>query len=229
MNDRIRARYERGQRCETFWDAFAADFPAAGRVAALAAEMKALLAQLSAVDGTRANSAAKRRQGTLSRSEARRVLSARVRAVVDTARLVARQHPEINGLFDLPGADHTDQTLITTARAFAERAVAFVALFVEYGLPGTFIADLTDGADAMEAAISTQNQGVGERVNANEAADQIVRALDDVLAQLDVIIRNKYREAPATLAQWESAYHLEAAPGSRRKPDPDPAPAPAGA
>lgn len=228
MNDKIRARYERGQRCDEFWDAFAADFPAAGRVAALAAEMKALLAQLAAIDGTRANSTAKRRQGTLSRAEARSLLSARVKSVADTAPLVAKDHPEINGLFDLPGKDRTDQTLITTARAFAERATAFVPLFVEYGLEPTFVADLTDAADLLEAAISTQNQGVGERVNANEAADQIARALDDVLARLAVIIRNKYRDAPANLAQWESAYHLEAAPGSRRKPDPTPTPAPAG-
>ena len=115
----------------------------------------------------------------------------------------------------------TDQTLIATARSFADLAPPFVEVFVEYHLPATFVNDLRTRANALAAFMSTQNEGVGARVNANAAAQANVRGLNEALERLNVIMHNKYGDVPAILAQWESAYHVEAAPGSRRKPKPD--------
>ncbi len=74
-----------------------------------------------------------------------------------------------------------------------------------------------------------QDEGVGAGVNANASAQEHLRDLNEALERLDVIYHNKYRDNPSVLAEWESAYHLEAAPRSKRrtKPDGDGTPPPA--
>jgi hypothetical protein len=132
----------------------------------------------------------------------------------------------MKGMFLLPRTDHTDLTLIATARSIADRAVPFVGIFVEYTLPSTFITELRSKADQLESYISLQNEGVGSRVNANASAEEHLRGLNEALERLNVIFHNKYRDNPSVLAEWESAYHLEAAPGSKRKKKTAPPPPP---
>lgn len=217
MNAKLRRYYERGQRCEKFADAHAEDFPANSKGAALAAAVKERLASLSALDVERANSTGKRQQGSAGRQGAREALRALVEAVAGTADAIALDHADIKGMFLLSRTDHTDQTLIATARSFADRATPFVGLFVEFALPASFVADLRSKADALESYISLQNEGVGGRVNANASAEENLKGLNEALERLNVIFRNKYGDNPSILAEWESAYHLEAAPGSKRR------------
>jgi hypothetical protein len=217
MNAKLRRYYERGQRCDKFADSHAEDFPANSKGATQAAVVKERLASLSALDVERVNSMGKRQQGSAGRQGARETLRALVESVAGTADAVALDHTDIKGMFILPRTDHTDRTLIATARSFADRAAPFVGLFVEYALPATFIADLGSKADALETYISLQNEGIGGRVNANASAEENLRGLNEALERLNVIYRNKYRDNPSALAEWESAYHLEAAPGSRRR------------
>ncbi|MCA1621938.1 MAG: hypothetical protein LC795_22225 [Acidobacteria bacterium] len=222
MNAKLRRYYERGQRCDKFADSHAEDFPANSKGAAQAAAVKERLASLSALDVERANSTGKRQQGSAGRQAAREALRVLVEAVAGTAGAIALDHADVKGVFLLPRTDHTDRTLIATARSFADRAAPFAGLFVEYALPATFINDLRSKADALETYISLQNEGVGGRVNANASAEENLRGLNEALERLNVIFRNQYRDTPSVLAEWESAYHLEAAPGSRRRKKGDP-------
>lgn len=217
MNAKVRRYYERGQRCDKVSDLRASDFPLDGKAAALAATVKELLASIAFLDVERVTGMGKRQRGTAGREAARASLQEMVEAVAKTAEVAALDHPEIKGMFQLPGTDRTDRTLIATARSFAERAVRFVAIFVEYSLPATFITDLGSRADQLESFISLQNEGVGARVNANASVEEQLRGLNEALERLNVIYHNRYRDNPSVLAEWESAYHLEAAPGSRRK------------
>lgn len=217
MNARLRRYYERGQRCDRVTDSRVEDFPADSKGAALSAVVKERLAGLATLDVERASSMGKRQQGTAGRQNARESLRALIEAVVETAEAIAPDRPDIKGVFLFPRTDQTDQTLITTARSFADRAAAFVALFVEYDLPAAFVADLRSKADTLESYISMQNEGVGARINANASAEEHVQGLNEALERLNVIFRNKYRDNPSLLAEWESAYHLEAAPGSKRR------------
>lgn len=227
MYNRMLRYYERGQRCDTVCDLRAADLPAGSKGAQLAAAVKRLLASLAALDVQRATSASRRREGTAGRREARESLSALVESVATTAEAAAAEHPDVVGQFVIPRLNRSDATLIATARSFAGRAVAFVAPFVDYGLPGSFVGDLTDGADQLEFFISTQGGGRGAGVNANATAQAQLRELNEALERLNVIFHNKYRDNPGVLAEWESAYHVEAAPGSKRKRDGEPTPPPA--
>lgn len=222
MNAKLRRYYERGLRCDKFADSHAADFPADSKGAAQAAAVKERLATLSALDVERANSTGKHQQGSAGRQGARETLRELVEAVTETAEVIALDRAEIKGVFLLPRTDHTDQTLIATARSFADRATPFVGLFVEFAMPASFVADLRSKADELEAYISLQNEGVGGRINANASAEETLQGLNEALERLNVIFRNKYRNAPSVLAEWDSAYHLEAAPGSKRKKKGDP-------
>jgi hypothetical protein len=222
MNARQRRYYERGQRCDVVTDAHAGNFPAGSMGAGQAGIVKERLGQIAALDVKRASSSGKRQQGSAGRQSARGSLSELVEAVAGTAEVAAPDHPEMQGMFQRPRKDHTDQTLIATARSFAERAAPFVAVFVAYNLPATFVNDLLSRADLLESFISLQNEGVGASVNVNAAVEEHLRDMNKALERLNVIFHNTYRDNPSVLAEWKSAYHLEAAPGSRRKKKPDP-------
>lgn len=222
MNARVRRYYERGQRCDKVTDARAEDFPAGSNGAVQAALVKEELATLAALDVERATSTGKRQQGSAGRQEVREALREAIAAFTATADVIAGDRLNMKGMFEFPRGDYTDQTLIATARSFADRAVSLVELFTMYGLPETFLAGLRSKADELESFISLQNEGVGARVNANAAVREHVLALNKALARLDVIYHNKYVASPSVLAEWESAYHLEAAPGSKRKTAPPP-------
>lgn len=225
MNARQRRYYERAQRCDKVFDSHSEDFPAASKGAIQAAIVKERLAGLTALDVERVNSTGKHQQGSAGRQEARESLRSLVAAVSETAEVIAPDDPNVRGLFQLPRTDHTDQTLIATARSFAERAAPFASLFVEYSLPPNFIDQLNSRAEKLESYISLQHEGVGARVNANASLEEYLRGLNEALERLNVIFRNKYGNNPSIIAEWESAYHLEAAPGSRRRkktaPPPD--------
>lgn len=217
MNDRLRRYYERGHRCKKVLTLRRGDFPANSKAVALADTVEEELQALAFLDVERASSIGKSKQGTAGRQDTRETLQDMVDAVEETAEAASLDHPELKGVFEIPRGDSTDQTLIATARSFAEKGVAHTAILVEYSLPPTFVTDLGSTADKLETFISLQNEGVGARVNTNAAAKEHMRILNEALERLNVIFHNKYRDDPAVLAEWDSAFHLEAAPGSRRK------------
>jgi len=115
----------------------------------------------------------------------------------------------------------------TAARAFATDAAPLSAQFIAHELPADFLADLNADIAALEAAISDQSGGVGDHVAANAAIDDAIDRGVEVVRKLDAIVKNKYANNPATLAEWTSASHTERAP--RRKastPATPPPPAP---
>lgn len=229
MSATLRRRYERGQRCDTVNDARVEDFPANSKWATLAASVKEHLAAFATLDVERASSKGKRRQGTAGRGKAYAALEKLVDATARTAEAMLPEHPDIKGMFERPTKDRSARTLVATGRSYADRVAPIVGLFVELAMPPTLVTDLRSAADTLESYISMQNEGVGAGVNANAAVREHLRALDEKLKALNVIYHNHYRNNPSVLAEWESAYHLEAAPGSRRrttKPNGDGTPPP---
>ena len=217
MSARLRRYYERGQRSDKVNDSRAEDFSTNSKAAALAATVKEQLASLAALDVERASSMGKRQQGTAGRQSVRENLRTLVKAVADTADHISLAHPDTKGMFRLLRTKQTDQTLIATARSFADRAAPFVGLFVEYNLSATFINDLRSMADTLESYISLQNEGVGARINANASAEEHLKRLNEALEGLNIVYHNKYHGNDSVLAEWKSAYHLEAAPGTKSK------------
>ncbi len=224
MNDRQRRRYEREQRVDVYMDAAAEDLPANSKGGTLAASLKALLTRAAAQDVERAANTSKRRQGTGGREKARTALRKMVKSVWDTHKSIALDRPDIKGLFESPSKIKNDRALVTTARNYADTADSLASVFAEYGLTAAFFNNMRVQADRLEAHAALQVAGVGAGVDTNAALDETLREADEVVARLDTVVRNRYRDDPAKLAAWESASRVERAP--RRKAEDDTAPPP---
>ena len=215
MSAKMRKHTERAQLVVLFMDDCAEDFPAGGKGGALAESIKGELSHLTSLAVARSAGTSKRQQGTAGRRGARETLRELVDSVADTSKSAARERMDIRGVFDLAGKDRSDQTLVATARAFADAAAPFVTLFVEYGLPPTIVQDLRAGADRLEQNISLQAEGAGAGVNTTASAEETYQRLAELIDRLDPVVRNKYRGNLVKINAWERARRLEGATHSK--------------
>ncbi len=220
-NDKQRRRNERGQRADVYMDAQAEVFLTNSKGGTLAARLKELLAQVSALDVARAENINKRRQGTEGREGTRTALRRMVKIGWDTYKTISRTNPSLKGIFESPSKIKNDESLCAGARAYANAAAPFAGLFTEFGLPPTFFVDMRAHADSLESFAALQNAGVGAGVDTNAAIEETLREMDEVVASLDTVVRNKFRDDPAKLAAWESASRLERTPRSKPKEEDD--------
>lgn len=212
MSAKLRRHSERGLRVGLFMTANAEDFPDGSKAAIAHTRLKEEMAVLDTLDVARRAGVGKRQEGTAGRRATRKRLRELVNAVSATAETIALDRQDFKGMFSLKGLDDSDDTLIATARAFADRAAAFVGLFVEYNLKQTFVPDLRSDADALDNFRTLQEEGVGEHSGSNTSADEAVRRLTEQVERLDTFVRNQYHDDPARIAAWERARHLEKAP-----------------
>jgi hypothetical protein len=217
MNDKESRIYQKFVRCRDFGNVRAADF-AAGSFATQT--WTALAAVVAEIDGHSTDEVSARgdaRQGTESRAQARAALREDLEAIRRTARVMANDVPGINEKFRVPRSNN-DQGLLNAARAFLADATPLKTQFIAHEMPVDFLEDLQADIDAMQAAISNQSSGVGGHVAAGAALDDAISRGLELVRTLDVIVRNKYANNPAVLAEWTSASHTERGP-RRSKPE----------
>lgn len=124
---------------------------------------------------------------------------------------MADDTPGIGEKFRLPRLTN-DQALLNAARAFATDAAPLSAQFIAHELPADFLADLNSDIAALEAAVSHQSSGVGGHASARASIANSIEKGIATRNKLDAIVKNKYTNDPATLAEWTSASHTERAP-----------------
>lgn len=215
MNAKQRRHAERAQRVDLFMEAQAEDFPDGSKGGIAAARLKEELANLSTLDVARLAGASTRQQGTAGRRGLRDELRELVQAVSDTAETVALDRPDVKGIFSLAGLDKSDQTLIATGRNFADALAPLINLFAEYKLPLTTVNDLRSKADSLDHYMTLQARGLSARSNSNTSVAETLQRLAELVERLDTIVRNTFRDDPATIAAWERARRLESAPHSK--------------
>lgn len=159
------------------------------------------------------------RQGTERREQARVDLRAILDDMARTARALTDEVPGIAEKFRVP-RNNNDKELLNAARAFKTAAEPIKAHFIAHEMPADFLDGLQEAIDALEAAMSEQSTGVGGHVAAGAALDEIIARGNDLVRKLDAIVRNKYANDPATLAEWTSASHTERAPRRSRPATP---------
>lgn len=217
MNDSDRRRYEMLVRVKQFGIDNAADFT--GIATTKFAEVG------SKVDETEAKSAAQQAKFGESAQQfevkdtARENLRDEMSAIARTARSMEYSFDGVSEQFRFQ-RNLSDETLLARARAFATEAVANKADFIAYGLPATFIADLTAAADAFEATFASAASATAEQVAATAETAALIREGMIAKRVLDGIVRNRYAEEPGKLAAWISASHVEKAPKSPAPPPP---------
>ena len=224
MNDNERRTYEKFVRVRGFGQAHQSDFGAGSLGAQTFTGVGAVVTEIEGLGADEASAHGDARQGTETRAQARAALRVALEAIRDTARVLAI---EILGLGDklrLPRSNN-DQELLNAGRAFHADATPLKAQFIAHELPEDFLEDLAARISSMEAAINNQASGVGNHVAASAAMDDAFSRGIDLVRKLDAIVRNKYADNPAVLAEWTSASHTERAP-KRAKPEVTPPPPP---
>jgi hypothetical protein len=172
------------------------------------ADLTNLAAAQTSSDGTA-------RGGTDFRSDARDDLRSRLKAISRTAHAIAIEVPGLESKFRLPRGDN-DEELLAAAHAVAADAPAFSSQFIAHEMPATFINDLNASIANFEKSLNDQSSAVGDRVGHRAAIEKRLAALMIIRRKLDPIMRNKYADDPATLAEWIRASHIER-PAKKKK------------
>lgn len=223
MNDNENRRYQMFVRVRDFGSAHKGDFAATGLARQLFNTLSTTVDELDNHSTTQASGLGSARQGTSSRALARSALREDLEAINRTARAMADELPGIADKFRLP-RDNNDQHLLNAARAFHRDATPLSAQFIAHELPADFLENLNSAIEALEAAISSQGSSVGGYVAAGAAIEDAISRALDLVRKLDAIVRNKYANDPAILAEWTSASHTQRAPKHQKSPLPPPPP-----
>jgi hypothetical protein len=217
MNDSENRKHQTFTRVHGFGVAHASDFAANSLAVQLFATLATIVSKLDADAATQVSSRGAAREGTTTRGQAREELRADLIAINRTARALAADVPGINDKFRLPPVGN-DQLLLTAARAAAADAQALSAQFIAHEMPADFLTDLNDDIARLEATMGNQSSGVGNAIAARAAIETTIDEGVTVVGKLDAIMKNKYANDPATLAEWASASHTERAPRRKKAP-----------
>jgi hypothetical protein len=226
MNDSESRKHQMFVRVQQFFSTRQPDFPAGSVGKQLASDLGATITELEGHAANEASSSGTARQGTVTRAEARAALRDDLEAINRTARNL----DEVAGLheqFRLPRGSN-DQHLVNAARAFATDALPLKAQFIAHELPSDFIENLNADIAAFDAAISDQTEGLGDRIAATAAIDDAIERGSVLVRKLDTIVRNKYANNSAVLAEWTSKSHTERAPRKKTAAGTQPPAAPTG-
>ncbi len=211
MKDTERRHYEALARVRQFCAEHAADFPADTMGAQLSATLNTHVNALNAHTTTQASSLHTAAQNSATRADARARLNADLEAISRTARAMDFDTPGLAERFRRPRDNRNDQTLLAAARAFAADALPLKAEFIRRAMPADFIETLQADINAFEQSVAGQNQSRAARIAATTAIKTAITEGAKIVSQLDAVVRNRYREDPATLAAWDSARHVERA------------------
>jgi hypothetical protein len=218
MNDSSNRKLETCRRVEDFRKARAADFSAASLATELFGTLSRGIETLEGLAAAQASGGGAAREGTATRGDAREELRSRMKAWSATAHAIAIDNPGLEHKFRVPRGEN-DEILIAAARAFATDAVPLTAQFMAHEMPSTFIDDMNASILKLNTSMTNQSSAVGDRVGARAAIEAKLDECMDVLRKLDPIMRNKYADDPATLAEWTSGSHVERA-AKRKAPAP---------
>jgi hypothetical protein len=157
-------------------------------------------------------------RATSERLAAAEALRESMKAITRTARVMALDMPGLENKFRLPRSASVN-ALLQAARAFAADAAPLKAEFIRHEHPLTFLEDLEGQIAALERALSAQNTKRDAHVSATASVETLIERGANAVRRLDAIVRNKFRDDPATLAAWESARHVESASRPRKRAD----------
>jgi hypothetical protein len=218
MNDDERRRFEMFLRVDGFGDAHAVSFPAGTLGQEVFGNLRAVIDELRSLAATKFSSASSAKQGTSSKGVARDRLLRRMERISNTAQAMAITTPDLNEKFRMPRSNVSHQALLSAARAFVTDARPLKDIFIRHEMPANFIEDLESTIKDFEKASEEQTRGTEERIASRAGIDEAIdRGLNEA-RRLDAIVRNKFLDDPSTVAEWESARHIERAPKSKPAP-----------
>lgn len=217
MNDNDRRRLEMFVRVNKFGVDNAADFPTGTVAHTLFASLDTITAQVETDSTDQQSGFSEAAQQYEVKGTAREDLRDAMGQISQTARSMEYAFDGIWNKFKW-NRGLNDENLLAKARAFVIEATPYQTDFIAYGMPPTFITELTTLANALDASFTSTAGAVAEHVAATAASAASVSSGMDIVRQLTGIVKNKYFNNPGLLAAWVSASHVEKPP--KKKPEP---------
>jgi hypothetical protein len=216
MNDQEIRVYQMFTRVRDFGTGNAGAFPVGSMGAGKFTALDGVINELDrhGMEESSGRDAAKVSTG--SKKSARESLRAQMEAISQTAKRMAASTPGMENSFRMPRANG-DQALLNAARAFVADAGPLKERFIEWEMPGAFLENLGGAIESFEHSVNTKNLSQSKSVAATAAIDEANKRGKQIVSDLDAIVRNKFRDNPATLAAWESASHVERAPRKKKE------------
>lgn len=216
MNSVINRTYEMFVRVQSFASERAALFPEGSLGAETVAVLRKVVEELTEAGTTQTSGLSSVQRATAERMAAREALRESMQAIARTARVMALEMPGLENKFRLPRSG-SDPALLQTARAFVGDALPLKADFLRHEMHESFVEDFKEDIADLERAMGQQNTGRDAHVSATASVETAAERGMNAVRKLDAIIRNKFRDDPATIAAWESARHVESATRTRRR------------
>jgi hypothetical protein len=197
--------------------------PAIARITAAHALLLTILTALRAAGQNQTSGLGQFSGGVETRQSVRADLLDFLRYVNATGRMLDQQHPGIGGVFRLPRSGSNAQ-LLAAAAAIEANATEHEADFVACGLPASFLTELADLIDAFRDATDLKHDG--RILRGGSTADLKAKASEGIATakELDVCVRNHFRNDPEALGAWAVARHIERQPRRTAETTPPPEP-----
>lgn len=202
MDTRIRIRLETGGRVVAHSRANPSEDP---NHTALVVRLEELYQQGTALNEQALRGELAVRSSVRGKDEIKEVIRQQLLAFNGVAQLASIENAGVEELVRVPRTTTAHRTFLATTRVMIDHATRHSALFQKYGLPGTFVADLTALADELESAMGRKESGRQSHIGANADLDEVVGEIMKVINALDRLNRVRYRKDPERLAAWKSA------------------------
>jgi methyl-accepting chemotaxis protein len=204
-------------RVGQFGASHAHSFPAGSRGAELFAAVAVAITNMETRAAAQQTHARAAKETTTQKGAAFEALQAQMEAINRTARAMSHAMPGLRDKFRIPHSAGI-QTWLAAARSFADEAEPIKDEFIRRGMDADFIEQFRAGIEAVAATVNTKAQKASAQVGATSAVGEAAEGGRVAVRELDAVVRNVFRNDPATLAEWESASHVERAP---RHPKPE--------
>lgn len=205
MNDKDHAVYEALLRVNRFGADHAAAFDPASNAAADFAAAAALEADIKVDDFEPGNPASDATPAKNTRIEE---VWDDLKAIAATARRIGKKEPGFEVGFRL--GDDTHREVIATAEDFLLKLAdaATAAKFVAYSMPATFVTELQADVNTITGKKGEQTDDRLDDVGETALTRAQVKQARELIADLNVSVRNKFKTNPAILAEWSTASRI---------------------
>jgi len=206
---------------------YIADFPATSTGGQQFALVTDAVPQAGTLAATQVSGGGQIKTGVKSKAVAYKLLHDDLLAINDAAHsLVLLGTAGLDGKFHLP-RNHGAQDMLNSARAFQTDAAPFSAALISVGLDAAFLTSLDTHITSYETAITAKGAGQSTQGGATGGLEDTTYKAVVALHILNTVVRNKYQNDPAKLAEWVIASHVQKHNPAAPQP-PAPAPAPQG-
>lgn len=152
----------------------------------------------------------------VNKADRRRAIRENLVVLGGIAEAASAEEQNLAELFRLPRSNTNHKTFLTAARVAVGAAVTRRALFVKYGMPETFLDELTAALDQYEQAVNDKTSGTSAHVGAAADLALVTEEIMQIVNQLDALNQLRFKKDGELLAAWKSARDIPW-PGSPKK------------